>query len=169
MIHPTPNGECVLPSGHLACCWICIPQALFVSIYSATCNPFTTFTFCWICIRLHTPDRTLQLICSGFRGIFFLQVLPRLPAGHRVLCNLQADWRCRAAHLEVQDGQLRILLPQRMPKHHQGLRLPQDTQVCALLLLHALSVSLVNSRCAAVSQGGVKTSMVVSIMLRALS
>ena len=57
------------------------------------------------------------------------QVLSRLPRGHWSLRDMQADRCGGAAHPEVQDGQLRVLLPQHMPQWHTRIWLPQDSQV----------------------------------------
>lgn len=55
---------------------------------------------------------------SEYMTVVDRQVLPRLPPGHWSLRYMQADRCGGAAHPEVQDGQLRVLLPQHLPQWH---------------------------------------------------
>jgi hypothetical protein len=97
-------------------------------------------------LHCRKPNGAMFSFCGGLRGGlrggYLLtncwQVLPGLPSGHWVLRDLQADRHCGAAHPEVQDGFVRILLPQHMPQPTARLRPPQDPQVHKLVPPHAM-------------------------------
>ncbi len=66
------------------------------------------------------------------------QVLSGLPLGHRDLCDMQREWRGGEEYPALQDGQLRLVLPQRLPKWPARLRPPEDAQVQNLETLIAI-------------------------------